>query len=296
MKALVIAESADTQRELCAGARTLANTVLLAVIGTEPVSGIADVAYAVELPDGQAFENAYDTIEALFDEQTPEIVLMQSSPRMKIIGGRLAAHANTSVMADVIAIDGDTAESMYFGGLATKRQKATGPVRFYSSNGAAFSEQEASGTDVVEGRAFKTPSHPIVVRGTNPVSLEGADLGRASVVVGAGRGFAHQEDLELAHTFTHAVHGELACSRPLAENEKWMAKSLYLGVSGRMISPKVYFAVGISGQMQHMIGVHNADTIIAINKDQNAPVFSQADYGIVGDLREVLPALAAKLS
>ncbi|MEG0791658.1 MAG: FAD-binding protein, partial [Gordonibacter sp.] len=92
------------------------------------------------------------------------------------------------------------------------------------------------------------------------------------------------------------VRGETACSRPLAENEKWMAKSLYLGVSGRMISPKVYFALGISGQMQHMVGVHNADIIVAVNKDQNAPVFNQADYGIVGDLHEVLPALTAKLA
>ena len=105
--------------------------------------------------------------------------------------------------------------------------------------------------------------------------------------MGAGRGFAHEEDLELARSLASAVHGELACSRPLAENEKWLPKNTYLGVSGRMVSPKVYFAVGISGQMQHMIGV---------NKDQNAPVFAQADYGLVADLHEALPALVEKLS
>ncbi|MEG2934072.1 MAG: electron transfer flavoprotein subunit alpha/FixB family protein [Gordonibacter sp.] len=296
MKALVIADNVDTQRELCAGARTLADTVLLAVIGTDPVPDIADVAYALELPVGQAFENAYDTVEALFDELSPEIVFVQSSPRMKIVGGRLAAHADTSLITDVTAVYGDEAESMYFGGLAVKRQKASGPVRFYSSSGAAFCAEEATGTDRVETRAFATPSHPLTVRATKPVSSEGGELGRASVVVGAGRGFAHKEDLQMARDLAHAVRGETACSRPLAENEKWMAKSLYLGVSGRMISPKVYFALGISGQMQHMVGVHNADIIVAVNKDQNAPVFNQADYGIVGDLHEVLPALTAKLA
>ena len=296
MKALVIADTADTQRELCAGARTLAETILLATIGAEPIQGLADITYTIELPEGQAFENAYDTIEALFDELSPEVVLIPSSSRMKIVGGRLAAHADTSIITDITALRDNEAESMYFGGLAAKRQKATGPVRFYSSNGAAFCAEEATGTDIVETRAFVSPSHPLVIRATKPVSFEGGELSRASVVVGAGRGFAHEEDLQMARDLAHTVRGEMACSRPLAENEKWMAKSLYLGVSGRMISPKVYFAIGISGQMQHMIGVHNADIIVAINKDQNAPVFNQADYGIVGDLHEILPALTANLA
>lgn len=296
MKALVIAESPEAQKELCAGARGLADEVALATIGAAPETGIADTAYEIELPAGEAFENASATVIALFDEITPEIVLVQSTPRLKIVGGLLAAHAGTSVISDVIAFDGDEAESLYFGGLASIKRVATGSARIYSTNGSAFADTEASGTDTVEQRAFVAPSHPVKLKGMHEVPREGADLGRASVVIGAGRGFAQEEDLELARDFASAVHGEIACSRPLAENEKWLPKSVYLGVSGRMISPKVYFAVGISGQMQHMIGVHNADVVIAINKDKNAPVFNQADYGLVGDLREVLPALAQKLS
>lgn len=296
MKALVIAESPEAQKELCAGARGLADEVALATIGAAPETGVADTAYEIELPAGEAFENASATVIALFDEITPEIVLVQSTPRLKIVGGLLAAHAGTSVISDVVAFDGDEAESLYFGGLAAIKRVATGSARIYSTNGSAFSDAEASGTDAVEQRSFVAPSHPVKLKGMHEVPREGADLGRASVVVGAGRGFAEEEDLELARTFASTVHGEIACSRPLAENEKWLPKSVYLGVSGRMISPKVYFAVGISGQMQHMIGVHNADVVIAINKDKNAPVFNQADYGLVGDLREALPALVQKLS
>ena len=268
MKAFVIAETADAQKELCAGARTLADEVLLVSIGSAPRTGVADKAYAVELPQGELVENAYDAVAALYDEVAPNTVLFEPTPRLKIVGGRLAAHADASVMCDVTALDGAEAESLYFGGLATKRQRAVGPVAFYSCSGTAFDGIEASGTD----------------------------LSRASVIVGAGRGFAHEEDLELARSLASAVHGELACSRPLAENEKWLPKNTYLGVSGRMVSPKVYFAVGISGQMQHMIGVHNADVVVAVNKDQNAPVFAQADYGLVADLHEALPALVEKLS
>lgn len=296
MKAFVIAESADAQKELCAGARTLADEVLLVSIGRAPQTGVADVAYRIELPEGELVENAYDTVAALYDETNPDAVIFEPTARLKIVGGRLAAHAGTSVMSDITALDGAQAESLYFGGLATKKQQATGERAFYSSNGSAFANAEASGTDVVETRAFVTPERALKLRGTHEVPHVGADLGRASVIVGAGRGFAHVEDLDLARDLASAVHGEIACSRPLAENEKWLPKNLYLGVSGRMVSPKVYFAIGISGQMQHMIGVHNADVIVAINKDQNAPVFSQADFGLVGDLHEALPALVEKLS
>lgn len=296
MKAFVIAETADAQKELCAGARTLADEVLLVSIGSAPRTGVADKAYVVELPQGELLENAYDAVAALYDEIAPGAVLFEPTPRLKIVGGRLAAHADASVMCDVTALDGAEAESLYFGGLATKKQRAAGPVAFYSCSGTAFDGIEASGTDVVEERAFVAPQKPLKLRGTHEVPHAGTDLSRASVIVGAGRGFAREEDLELARSLAAAAHGELACSRPLAENEKWLPKNTYLGVSGRMASPKVYFAVGISGQMQHMIGVHNADVVVAVNKDRNAPVFAQADYGLVADLHEALPALVEKLS
>ena len=100
MKAFVIAETADAQKELCAGARTLADEVLLVSIGSAPRTGVADKAYAVELP------HAYDAVAALYDEVAPNTVLFEPTPRLKIVGGRLAAHADASVMCDVTALDG----------------------------------------------------------------------------------------------------------------------------------------------------------------------------------------------
>ena len=99
----------------------------------------------------------------------------------------------------------------------------------------------------------------------------------------------------MARDLCAKVGGELGCSRPLAENVDWMPRNLYIGVSGLQLAPKAYFALGISGQMQHMVGVTGADTIIAVNKDANAPIFKQADYGIVGDIKTVVPALIEKL-
>lgn len=295
MKVLVLAETPQAQRELSAGARTLGDEVVLAVIGTDPATGVADKAVAIELPDGQVLENAYATVAALYDAEQPDAVLVEATPRMKVIGARLAAKNDTSMINDVTAFADGAAESLYFGGLAAMTRRAEG-TPIYSTDGAPFANAEPAGTDVVETFAWVEPEHGVTLRERRELTSEGADLGRAAIVVGAGRGFGSEEELELARALARALHGEVACSRPIAENEQWMPKSSYLGVSGRMIAPKVYIAVGISGQMQHMIGVHNADTIIAINKDKNAPVFNQADYGLVADLHEALPALTEKLS
>ncbi len=295
MKAFVMAEGAEAQRDLCAGARTLADEVILVTVGSAPTTGVADKAYHIDLPEGELYENASDTVIALYDEVAPDIVIVESTPRLKIVGGRLAAHAGTSLINDVAAFDGEVADSMYFGGLANMKRSASG-VKMYSTSGGMWADAEATGTDDVEERAFTPAAQSLKLRSTKEVPAVGVDISRADIVVSVGRGFAAEEDLELARKLAAAIGGEVACSRPIAENEKWMPKSLYVGVSGQVISPKLYLAVGISGQMQHMVGCTGAETIMAINKDQNAPVFKSADYGIVGDLYEVLPAITEKLS
>jgi electron transfer flavoprotein alpha subunit len=95
--------------------------------------------------------------------------------------------------------------------------------------------------------------------------------------------------------FTALIKAELGCSRPLAEGVNWLPRERYIGVSGAIIKPEVYFAIGISGQVQHMVGVNQAKVIIAINKDKTAPIFQQCDYGVIGDLYKILPALQERI-
>src|SRR5699024_3751367 len=104
------------------------------------------------------------------------------------------------------------------------------------------------------------------------------------------------ENIALAEQLCKAIGAELACSRPVAENEKWMEHERYVGISNLMLKPELYLAVGISGQIQHMVGANASQTIFAINKDKNAPIFQYADYGIVGDAVKILPALTAALA
>ncbi|MEF9877251.1 MAG: FAD-binding protein, partial [Gordonibacter sp.] len=159
----------------------------------------------------------------------------------------------------------------------------------------AFEGAEASGANVVEDIAWIAPANPVKLISSKPVEKSGVDLTKADIVVAAGRGFAEKEDLEMAEVLCDKLGAGLGCSRPLTEGVDWLPTEIYLGVSGLMLSPKVYIGAGISGQMQHMVGVNRAQTIFAINKDKNAPIFKQCDYGLVGDVKTVLPALCAAL-
>jgi electron transfer flavoprotein alpha subunit len=134
--------------------------------------------------------------------------------------------------------------------------------------------------DVLRVTALADPSLPI---------------SQADHVVSIGKALKEKEDLSLIQELADAVGAQVACSRPLAEERKWFPLDHYVGISGQKFSGSLYIAVGISGQMQHLRGIREAGTIIAINNSPNAPIFKNADYGIVGDLYEILPLLIQAL-
>ena len=294
MKAFVIAEHIDASRELCGGARAMANEVVLVSFGETP-EACADKVLRIAVPEGEVLDDAADTVIAAFEAEQPGIVLVEPTRHMKILSGKLAAHAITSVITDVIGFEGETAESMYFGGVGHKKQKAAGPVAIYTVTQGLFAENEPNGANSVEDIAWVAPANPVKLVSSTSIPKSGVDLTKADVVVAAGRGFAEESDLDLARALCEKLGAGLGCSRPLTEGVDWLPRETYIGVSGLMLSPKVYVGCGISGQMQHMVGCNRAGTMFAINKDKNAPVFKQCDYGLVGDIKDVLPALAAAL-
>jgi len=124
---------------------------------------------------------------------------------------------------------------------------------------------------------------------------EHVNLEDAKIIVGMGKGFAKPDDLELARDLASLLKAELGCTRPLAVDYKWLSEDRSIGLSSKKVAPELYIAVGISGQIQHTVGVMQARTIVAINKSEDAPIFSASDYGIVGDLYKVLPRLTEEL-
>jgi electron transfer flavoprotein alpha subunit len=123
--------------------------------------------------------------------------------------------------------------------------------------------------------------------------LEDVDIGAADILVSVGRGIGKPENIPLAQEFADTIGATLSCSRPVAD-EQWLPKSRQVGTSGKTVRPKIYIALGISGAYQHQAGMKHADTIIAVNTDPKAPIFSIAHYGIIADMLEVLPQLTKK--
>lgn len=295
MKTVVLAEHREASERLCAGARLAGGEVVLIAIGQNAaLTGVADKVVRLTVPQGAVADDAAETVIALFEDLQPTRAFVEPTRHLKVVAGKLAAHLGTAVVTDVIDLHGDVAESRYFGGLAHRKLSAKS-VPLYTISGQVFADAEASGTDVIEEAAWIAPAHPLTLVDARVIEKTGVDLDKADVIVGVGRGFAEEGQLAMARELCDELGAGLGCTRPLTEGLDWLPVETYIGVSGLMLAPKTYVAIGISGQIQHMVGCNRAGTFFAINKDKNAPVFKQCDYGLVGDIATVLPALIAAM-
>ena len=118
----------------------------------------------------------------------------------------------------------------------------------------------------------------------------GVDLSSADFIVSIGRGISKEENIPMVREFSKLINAQLASSRPIVDSG-WLDHSVQIGSSGQTVSPKLYFALGISGAMQHVVGMKGSDCVVVINKDSNAPIFELADYGVIGDIMEIIPKL-----
>jgi electron transfer flavoprotein alpha subunit len=299
MKILVFAERYNALTELCSGARKLGERVEAIVIGSPEQQGVnADKVWSIPAQEAAMLEDYTETLAALLQKEKPDLLLVEPTKRGKLIAGRLAAVLETSVITDVLELapEGE-AKRMVYGGAAVRREKAvTGTAIVMAGPGVLTGEPEAAAFQgEVETLAFIKSATTIKVISKEQKPKVFVNLPSAKRLVGVGRGIAKEEDLALVRQLAEVIGAEVGCTRPIAEGEKWMPKETYIGVSGLMLAPEVYLALGISGQVQHTVGINRAKVVIAINKDKNAPIFKQADYGIVGDLYKVVPAMINQL-
>lgn len=293
MTIMVFAEKNSALVELCSGAHQLGDQAGAIMIAPEiPQFRFANKVYYIPAQVDAMLEDYTDTIAALVEKEKPSILLVEPTKRCKLIVGRLAAMLGTSVITDVseLAKDGE-AKHMVYGGAAVRKEKAVTSTAIITVGAGVFEPTEPTGNSEVETVNFVEPAFKIKVVGKQRKQKTSVDLTRSKRVVGIGRGLAKKEDLEMIRNFASAIGAEVGCSRPIADGENWMPKETYIGVTGLMLSPDVYFAIGISGQIQHVVGMNQSKTVIAINKDKNAPIYKHADYGIIGDLYKVVPAL-----
>lgn len=230
-------------------------------------------------------------------EQVDAVILPHSYHGMDL-AGRLAASLDWPLVTDVTALSLDegrpvASRTMFGGRIAARVALPKGEPFVISVRPTAFSPVEplpSPGT--IESIEGPPEADGVGVRFLDYVeeAAGDVDISQAEIVVAVGRGIGEEENLDLVADLAAALGGVLACSRPIVDRG-WLPRDRQVGTSGRTIRPKVYVAVGISGAFQHVAGMKESGRIIAINRDPHAPIFKSADYGIVGDLFDVVPAL-----
>ena len=243
-----------------------------------------------------------DALAAAVKDQNAEHVFIAGGRRGKEVAPRLGAKLKAAVVTlanKVTQENGKLAfERMFLGGKTVAEEVpqsavtvVTFPQRLFEplpENAGATGEVRKLAADVRE------PKVKVVAR--KPRAASGVDIESAPIVIGAGRGFKSKDDLRMAFDLAATLGGQVGCSRPLATDLGWLTDEYWIGLSGKEVKPKLYVAAGISGQIQHTTGIRNSKLIIAINTNKDAPIFKMADYGIVGDLYKVLPALNAAVA
>jgi len=297
--------------ETLAGAQQLGGTVSAAVVGQNVASLASELAgkkiekaYAVthELLANYTADGYTAAIEQLIRKVNPEIVLFPHTYQVRDFAPKLATRFNQVLISDVVGFHGEGSGRVFvrqlFQGKLNADVKPGGPAPHFASlqAGAFRADQMESGTAEVETFSPDLSAGQIRQKPDEPFreSARAVDLTAAEIIVSVGRGIKEKENIGLVEDLAKALGGELAASRPICDSG-WLPMERQVGSSGQTVSPKVYMAVGISGAIQHLVGMKGAKTIVAINKDSNAPIFEVADYGIVGDLFEVVPALIEEL-
>ena len=238
-------------------------------------------------------------LHQLIQAENPAQVVFPHTYQVRDFAPALAARLGQVLISDVVAIgDGPVFTRQLMQGRLTGnyRHQGNGPSLISVQAGAFRADAvQAGSADVVnfepkiDASAIRTkPGEPF--RG----SAQTVDLGSAPLIVAVGRGIKEAENLSLVQELAGALGAEIAASRPICDNG-WLPMERQVGSSGQTVAPKLYVAVGISGAIQHLVGMKGSQCIVAINKDPEAPIFEVADYGIVGDLFEVVPALTEAL-
>ncbi len=308
----ILGENHEQTLELLNGGRKLADqldTKLVALFRSDKELAREYIDYGADevlvlppIAPEQPFSSYVPIIVEEARQEDPDVFLAAATTRGKEIAARTAARLNTGLGSECtgLTLDPDCGKlhmkRMMFGGAAvqtvvctTRPQMATIPLHTFEP----AARLEGRTGQVRELAAPPASAVSIIER--KPREKESSNITEARVLVCVGRGLQKEADLELARELAEALGGEIACTRPIAEELHWLPEESYIGLSGQHVKPDLYIGIGISGQIQHTVGIRDAKVICAVNRDEKAAIFQISDYGITGDLYEVIPRLTAEL-
>ena len=305
---LIFSEAYDLTLEMLGKGRELADTLqteLAAIVignnmqekANELVKYGADEVYLIDNPALERFQaEAYlGIIQNLAANYHPEILLIGSTRNGKPLAARLATRLDAGCVPDCTRLSVDEnrrliGERITYGGNAIAKVTFKSTPQIATVPSRAFEKPEKKDrTGQVMKLDFKIEQPKTEVMERKPLEISSVRIEEAQYIVSGGRGLEKKDDIVLLEDLAKVLNGQVGCSRPLVEDRKWFTD--WIGLSGHKVKPKLYIACGVSGVIQHVAGIRDSKIIVAINKDAEAPIFEVADYGVVGDLYQVVPAL-----
>ncbi|MEK6283566.1 MAG: electron transfer flavoprotein subunit alpha/FixB family protein [Acidobacteriota bacterium] len=303
-----------TSLEAVAAAQSLGaqlqQPVSAVVLGSDPSSLAQDIASydlarvikATNPKLAQYTPDAYsDAMEGVVRQLDPQLVVMPHTYLVRDFAPKLAARFHKSLISDSIRAQVSGAaitftRRIFLGKLDSDVvSDGAAPVFATFQSGSYRPDQAAKGSGApVESREVEVGEIRMTPEAPFQEVKQAVDLSKADIIVAVGRGIKSKDNLALAERLAEALGADLAASRPICDAE-WLPIDRQIGSSGQTVAPKLYVALGISGAIQHLVGMKNSGTIVAINKDPEAPIFDIADYGIVGDLFEAVPVLTEEI-
>jgi electron transfer flavoprotein alpha subunit len=288
-------------------------TIEAAIFGNSIGSVAAEVAakkvakvHAIESPKLASYtpDGTVAALKQFIDAQKPSLVLMPHTYQVRDFAPQLAAALKRTLISDAVGFhkNGDKllfTRQMFQGKFAADVSFACDPPHFVTFQAGAFRGDKAEAgasaapvesvnVQIADGAIRTHPEEPF------KEAKQAVDLTQAEIIVSVGRGIKEQKNIEIAKALADALGGEIAASRPICDSG-WLPMDRQIGSSGQTVAPKLYLAIGISGAIQHIVGMKGAKSIIAINKDAEAPIFEIADFGIVGNLFDIVPALTEEV-
>src|ERR1700693_1754841 len=284
-----------------------------AVVGASAASVTAEVAakkvakvYAIESPKLEPYTpDAFaDALKQFLGSRQPQLVLMPHTYQVRDSAPKLATAMGRSVISDCVGFKYESGKLVFtrqmFQGKLAADVSFTRAAPWFATfqNGAFRGDKAEAGTDAAPIETVNVEIADGVIR-NKPQEVfkeakQAVDLTQAEIIVSVGRGIKEQKNIERAKQLAEALGGELAASRPICDSG-WLPMDRQIGSSGQTVAPKLYLALGISGAIQHIVGMKGARAIIAINKDSEAPIFEVADFGVVGNLFDIVPPLIEEI-
>jgi len=290
---LVVSEKPSDAGPLVALARAIGNPVIVAFHDSASrVEGLLEYGHRVYRVKSDRPEALAKAVARVYEEVKPQVILGPVTKNvrdaMSVVAGMYDIHLAPDVTEFKLEPDGVIYKRGFLSERVIMTVKALYPaILLLNPRGVEPAARMGKG-ELVDVDVEELGVRVLEVKAKE---ISGVNLEAAEVVVGVGRGFKAKEDLKLAFELAKLLGGQVGGTRPIAADLKWLPEDAWIGISGKRIAPKLYIAIGISGAPQHMSGVSGSKVIVAVNKDKAAPIFKQADYGIVADLYKFIPAL-----